>query len=96
MTHACILALIWGSLWAAFLQFNRFGRWLARKRTWITVVVGVGVDLLIMRRVIPKDAWLKVVTIITFSSLSIIFRSLYNELHETLRDISAIKNSYRK
>jgi len=43
----CLGALCWGILLAVFLQFSRMGRFLAVERTWITVVVGVGVDLLI-------------------------------------------------
>jgi len=40
-----LLALVWGGIWAAFLQWTRPGWFLANKRTWLTVVVGVGVDL---------------------------------------------------
>jgi len=77
---ACILALLWGALWALFLQFTGIGRWLVVRRTWITVVVGVGVDLLILLAVVPFDAWLWVVLIITLSAIPIILRSLANEL----------------
>jgi len=74
-----ILALIWGILWALFLQLTPYGHYLAVRRTWLTVVVGVGIDLLIAILVIPLDTWLLVVAIIAASSLGIIGRSLYNE-----------------
>jgi len=74
------LALIWGVLWAAFLQYFKFGRYLATRRTWITVVIGVGVDLLILLLVLPFQAWLNLSLVIALSSIGIIFRSVYNEL----------------
>lgn len=81
------LAAIWGCLWAAYLQFSSFGHYLAVRRTWITVVVGVGMDLLIMLLVIPFSAWLVVASIIFASSFGIVARSLYNEI----KDDSAIE-----
>lgn len=73
------LAFAWGALWASFLQFTELGRWLADKRTWTTVVAGVGVDLLIALLVVPRSAWLRISAIITASSIAIIARSLINE-----------------
>lgn len=65
---AIVLALIWGVVFALFLQRTAWGRFLALRRTWIAVVLGVGVDLLIIISVIPFDAWLVVCGIITASS----------------------------
>ena len=76
---AVILALFWGMLWAAFLQWNEYGRYLALRRTWVAVVIGVGVDLLIALLVTPLEVWLVVCAIVIASSLGIITRSLYNE-----------------
>lgn len=76
---AVILAGFWGGIWAAFLQWNEYGRYLALRRTWFTVVIGVGVDLLIALLVTPLEVWLVVCAIVTASSLGIITRSLYNE-----------------
>jgi hypothetical protein len=76
---AVILALFWGMIWAAFLQWNEYGRYLALRRTWVTVVIGVGVDLLIALFVTPLEVWLVVCAIVIASSLGIISRSLYNE-----------------
>jgi len=74
-----VLSLFWGVLWALFLQHNRYGRYLALRRTWVSVVVGVGVDLLIMLFVVPLAAWLAACAIMLASSLGVIARSLYNE-----------------
>jgi len=79
---AYFLALFWGLLWASALQFSKLGRWLAEKRTWITVVVGVGVDLVIALFVVEWDAWWRMALIIVASSVGVIFRSLWNELQE--------------
>lgn len=75
----CLGALCWGILLAVFLQFSRMGRFLAVERTWITVVVGVGVDLLIGIGATWWVLWL----IVVFSSVGIIARSLINEHQET-------------
>jgi hypothetical protein len=70
-----LAALFWGIIWASFLQFTRQGEFLAERRTWITVVIGVGVDLLIAY---PGD-WYVITLVIIVSSIGIIFRSLWNE-----------------
>jgi hypothetical protein len=71
---------LWGALLAIYLQFNRHGQFLADERTWIAVVVGVGVDLLIAY---PwgggQGDWFTVAAIIATSSVGIIIRSLANE-----------------
>lgn len=89
---AIMIALIWGGVWAATLQFTKWGEFLAYRRTWITVVVGIGVDLLICFFVVPPEEWLKVTAIITFSSVFIILRSLHNEKEELLDRL----NEYRQ
>jgi hypothetical protein len=83
---AYVLALFWGLLWAALLQWTQFGRWLAIRRTWITVVVGVGIDLLLALPLLPWLYWRRLLVIIALSSLGIIARSLLNELSEE-RDV---------
>lgn len=76
---AVIVAALWGAMWAAFIQFNYHGRFLAARLTWLSVVIGIGVDLLILALVIPIDALIAVVAIIGASSLPIIARSLIND-----------------
>lgn len=77
-----VLAVVWGAVWATVLQCTAFGRWLALKRTWITVVIGVGVDGLIALLVAPVTVWWRVAAIVAASSIGIIARSWINELTE--------------
>lgn len=79
MTTALFLALVWGVLWALFIQWHGWGRWLALKRTWLSVVIGVGVDLVILLLVLEPHVWVSVAVVISASSIGIIVRSLYNE-----------------
>lgn len=90
-----LLALIWGAIWAAFLQFVPLGKFLARHRTWFTVVIGVGGDMLILLAIIPFDVWLLVVLVVGLSSVFIITRSLYNEFHEVLEVLAHAKKDAR-
>jgi len=79
---AMCLAFVWGAVWAAVLQWTWLGRFLAMKRTWITTVVGVGVDLVIVLLCVPFDMWMRFAGVIAFSSICIIVRSLVNEQRE--------------
>lgn len=79
---AVLLAAIWGAVWALFLQMHPWGRWLVVRRTWITVAVGVGVDLLILLFVLDWVAWTASAAVIAASSIGLIVRSLVNERHE--------------
>lgn len=76
---AMILAGIWGALWAAYLQFSQHGHYLAVRRTWLSVVIGVGGNMLILLSVLPLYQWFTVLTVIGASAVGIIARSLYNE-----------------
>ena len=87
-----LLAAIWGGIWAAFLQYHPFGQFLALKRTWLTVVIGVGIDLLILLLVLDWQCWIKVFLVIALSSIFIIYRSLANELTEQQDIINVHKN----
>lgn len=81
--HLRSIALFWGFAWAACLQFTRWGRWLAVQRTWITVVVGMGVNMLILWRVLDRRAWWQVMEVLGLSAIGIILRSLMREYQET-------------
>jgi hypothetical protein len=74
-----IIALIWGTIWALCLQRTQWGKWLAIHRTWLTVVIGVGVNMIILLYAIPRGIWLKVFEVFALSSIGIIIRSLINE-----------------
>jgi len=71
----CLGGLLWGIGWACFIQFNRMGQFLARERTWITVVVGVGVDL----GIALGGGWVECAAVIACSAVGIVTRSLVNE-----------------
>lgn len=89
---AFFLALIWGFVWAMLLQFTDWGRFLARRRTWLTVVIGVGVDLGLALLCVPITWWWRVVAIVALSSIGIITRSLSNEYSETMELVNDHKN----
>jgi len=80
-----VLALIWGIVFALFLQFVPLGRFLARKRAWIATIIGVGVDLILIFIILPFEHWLIITGIIAASSIGIICRNLANEWHEWSR-----------
>lgn len=73
------LGIIWGTVWALFLQRTYAGRFMAARLTWLTVVIGIGVDLVIALFIIPLDAWLRIAGVIAASSIAIIARSLLND-----------------
>lgn len=89
-------AALWGIAWALFLQWTTLGRFLAIRRTWITVVIGVGVDLVLVLAIIPFTWWWRVLAVIVLSSLGIIARSLINEHHEEQEALSAAKAEAQK
>lgn len=86
ISRLCI-GFIWGATWAAFIQFNRQGQFLVRRRTWITVVIGIGIDLLIAY----QADWNTTTLVIGMSAIGIIFRSLWNES----QDHELNDNSYK-
>ncbi len=82
---AVIVAVIWGAMWAAFLEFNRHGRFIAARMTWLSVVIGVGMDLVILLAVLPFDLWLRMFGVVSASSVCIIGRSVINESRDSHR-----------
>ena len=76
------LGFIWGTLWVLFLKCTEAGRFLALRRTWITVVVGVGGDLFILLPLLSFPLWLLILAVLFTSSVPIIAGSLIDELRE--------------
>jgi len=72
------LALAWGVALALLLQTPR-GRRLADERTHYAVIVGVGVDLLLLALVLPRKMWRRVATVIALSAVGPVARSQWNE-----------------
>ena len=87
-----LLALVWGVVWALFVQLTRLGQFLTMRRTWLTVVIGVGADLVILALVVPLVLWLVVMMVVALSSVGIIARGLYNEFHETEELLNDLKD----
>lgn len=85
-----LVGLLWGGVWAAYIQYNRMGTFLARERTWITVVIGVGVDLLVAL----GGGWVDCAVVIVASSAGIIFRSLMNESHAPEPALNAYRTKW--
>lgn len=86
---AVVLGLFWGVLWALFLQMTPLGAFLAERRTWVVVVIGVGVDLLITLLVLNVETWLAVCGIVAASGVGIVMRSWWNEWRENVRSMEA-------
>lgn len=92
LPFALLLGLVWGVVWAVVLQCTQLGRFAAQQRTWLTVAVGVGGDLLIALLVVDWAAWLPVVGIVAASSVGIVVRSLRNEQAEAQELLRAVKD----
>ncbi len=92
MPFVLILATLWGIFYALFLQFVPLGQFLARKRTWLSVAIGVGVDLGLAALVIPFEYWRPFAAIVALSALGVILRSLANEQTEIQEDLDAVSN----
>ncbi len=88
---ACILAAVWGAIWAVILQHTAWGRFIAVRRTWLAVVIGFGVDLLILLAILPVTVWLQVCAIVGASSVGIIGRSLANEWQDHREQLEAAR-----
>jgi hypothetical protein len=86
----CLGALLWGILWAVTLQFSRLGKFLVQERTWISVVIGVGVDMVIG----IGAPWWVIWLVVVFSSLGIIARSLFNEHQGFSPDLNSYKHKW--
>jgi len=76
------LALFWGIAYAIALERISFMRWLVDKRTWIVVVAGVGMDLILIKLIIPWEWWVWMAIVVALSAVGIIGRSLYLEHEE--------------
>lgn len=84
---ALVLGFFWGVSYALVLQLTKYGKFLVQQRTWITVVLGVSVDIAIVSLVLPFDQVVEVCGVFALSAIGIIARSLYLEF----QDIDAVK-----
>ena len=74
-----IAAFSWGIILAVLIQYWDYGKFVANEQTWLSVAVGVGVDLLIAWR----SSWEVTGFVILLSSFGIIFRSIVNQSNRT-------------
>lgn len=58
------------------------GRSFARQHTWASVVLGTSLVLLLLRFVLPKEYWQKVVIAFAVAGSPMIARSLINQLQQ--------------
>lgn len=70
-----------------FLWLTGPGRFLRVRRTWLTVVIGVGVDLLIALMVVDVEVWLRVVAIVGASAVGIVAFAVSGEYGEHREDL---------
>ena len=76
LSFVLVLALAWGVMFALILHYVPIGRFMVRRYTWLTLVIGIGVDMFLISLMLPLAEWLVVVGIITASSMGMIGRSL--------------------
>lgn len=73
-------AFVWGFIWAIFIYKARSGISLRQDHTWVTVVIGVGVDLLVSF----QADWWTVAAVIALSSVGVIgFSTFYPHKDES-------------
>lgn len=88
---AGFLALFWGLVWAVMLWGTGWGRFLRQRRTWLTVVMGVGGDLMIAGLVLELRAWLLVWGIVGLSAVGIVGFCLEQEYREHRDEMDAAR-----
>ncbi len=84
-----ILGLI-SSLYAVGLN-TKVGKKFTEEYTWATVCIGTTIVLAVLRLMIPKDHWYKLLTAFTVAGVPMVARSLYNK---TVRELQHNEASY--
>lgn len=79
-----VLSVVWGFVWAYVLDHSEWWRWAVVKRTWLTVVIGVGANCAILFVVLPWYYAVVVLVVFASSSIGIINRSLNIERKEDI------------
>ena len=81
---------LFSSLYAVCLN-TRAGKKFTDQYTWLTVCLGTGMVLAVLRLSMPKDQWYKLMTAFTIAGLPMVARSLYNK---TVREMQHNEASY--
>ncbi len=84
-----ILGLL-SSLYAVGLN-TKVGKKFTEEYTWATVCIGTTIVLAVLRLMIPKDHWYKLMTAFTVAGVPMVARSLYNK---TVRELQHNEASY--
>lgn len=74
-----VIGLVASALYAGWLDTPAGREWCAR-RTWATVVMGVGLTLALAACIVPFEWWLWVAGLFGATGLPIVARSLRNEM----------------
>jgi hypothetical protein len=77
-----ILGLL-SSLYAVGLN-TKVGKKFTEEYTWASVCIGTSIVLAVLRLMLPKDHWLKLMTAFTVAGFPMVARSLYNK---TVREL---------
>ena len=75
-----LLGAIWGVIIAVAIEYTALGRWIAERMTWLSVVAGVGGDLLLLLLLADEAGrvlWWQVAAVIAVSSAGVIYRGLW-------------------
>ena len=84
-----ILGLL-SSLYAVSLN-TKVGKKFTEEYTWATVCIGTSLVLAILRLMIPREHWYKLMTAFTVAGFPMVARSLYNK---TIREIQRNEARY--
>jgi len=84
-----ILGLI-SSLYAVGLN-TKVGKKFTEEYTWATVCIGTSIVLAVLRLMLPKTYWYRLITAFTVAGFPMVARSLYNK---TVREMEHNEASY--
>ncbi len=84
-----ILGLL-SSLYAVSLN-TKLGKKFTEEYTWATVCIGTSLVLAVLRYMLPKDHWYKLMAAFTVAGFPMVARSMYNK---TVREIQQNEASY--
>lgn len=90
---AGLLALLWGLVWAGVLWGTGWGRWVRLRRTWLSVVIGVGGDLLVMGLVMGLEVWLAAWLIVAASAVGIVGLCWVGEYREHREEMASFDSA---
>lgn len=91
-----VLTFFWGVVWSAAHRRTNLGRYILNKHTWIAVVDGVGVVLLISLLVMTQQQWIMMSSLFFFSCIVPIITSLADQYADLRGEIDGTRNDTNK